>query len=514
MKILATIAIALVATPLGLGAQARGGGASRTGGAASSSSAPRTSSSSSAGRTSSSSAQVGRSSGSNRQAAPSSGAQVNRNSNTVTSKGLGSTTTTPPRTGSATRTSPSNAANRASSNAASGQISARPNTTAGSVQGDNRNAASASRTPSTGRTPAASNSTPSTSAGRTPSASRTPAASNSTPSTTERTPATGSRTPAASSRTPASGNRTPAASNRTPATNERTPAVSDRTPAASGRTPATSDRRSDRPRPGDVPQNYRGGEPPRGVVRMDEHRDIHRVPPRMRPPMEYNRPVVFFRPGIHYYGYRILSLPAAITRLICMGIEYYLWDNVYYRMYGNSYYICRPPVGVVFAPDLYEMELAACRFAYYNNVYQTYRTINDNAAIITEQNRIIAQNNATIAAQNAQIALNATKAQASYNKANELGLVQKYADAQVEYFYDDGVFFVKNQDGKYEVIVPPAGALVPELPDDYDTITIGDNEYFKVDDTVFRLTVVDGSAYFEVLGQLTGELAALYEQTA
>ena len=39
--------------------------------------------------------------------------------------------------------------------------------------------------------------------------------------------------------------------------------------------------------------------------------------------------------------------------------------------------------------------------------------------------------------------------------ASQLGLVQSYADASVNYYY---------QDGSYYVIVPPAGALVEELP--------------------------------------------------
>ena len=73
-----------------------------------------------------------------------------------------------------------------------------------------------------------------------------------------------------------------------------------------------------------------------------------------------------------------------------------------------------------------------------------------------------------------------------------------------------GVFFTKGVDGKYTVIVPPAGALVTSLPDDYDVITLNGVEYYKVDDTVYRMTVSDGTAYFEVLGQMTGALAEQY----
>ena len=73
------------------------------------------------------------------------------------------------------------------------------------------------------------------------------------------------------------------------------------------------------------------------------------------------------------------------------------------------------------------------------------------------------------------------------------------------------VKFIKNSDGKYVTIVPPAGALVQELPDDYDTITLEGKEYYKVDDTVYKLTIIDGSPYFEVLGQMTGTLAQKYD---
>ena len=59
-------------------------------------------------------------------------------------------------------------------------------------------------------------------------------------------------------------------------------------------------------------------------------------------------------------------------------------------------------------------------------------------------------------------------------------------------------------------IVPPAGALIEELPEDYRTVILGGEEYYAVDDTVYRMTVVGGSPYFEVLGQMTGSLAGQF----
>ena len=263
---------------------------------------------------------------------------------------------------------------------------------------------------------------------------------------------------------------------------------------------------ADRSAPGTVrsrtnaPRNYSGSSAPREVrMRPGPGRNIERIPPRHRDPMPFNRAVRFWDGGHHYFGYRVSYLPARYVREVYWGVPYYVLDGIYYRHYAGHYYICRPPFGVYFDPVLDNLAYSVCRFAYYYDVYNTYRTINENAQ--------------TIASQNAQIALNSERAARAYENANKLGLVQGYADANVEYYYEDGVFFTKDKSGKYVTIVPPAGALVQELPDDYETITLSDGkEYYKVDDTVYQMTIIDGSPYFEVLGQLTGELAEKYNQ--
>ena len=261
-----------------------------------------------------------------------------------------------------------------------------------------------------------------------------------------------------------------------------------------------------------APRNFEGGREPR-EIRMSPGpgHNMERIPPRHRDPMPYGRAVRFWDGGHHYFGYRVSYLPTRYVRVDYWGVPYYLLDGIYYRHYGGYYYVCRPPFGVFFDPVL-DLVYTSCRFAYYYDVYNTYRTINENAQTIASQNATIAANNATIARQNADIALNTERAAQSYKEADKLGLVQSYADAGVEYFYEDGVFFIKDKNGKYVTIVPPAGALVQELPDDYDTITINGDEYYKVDDTVYKLTIIDGSPYFEVLGQLTGSLAEKYNQ--
>lgn len=53
------------------------------------------------------------------------------------------------------------------------------------------------------------------------------------------------------------------------------------------------------------------------------------------------------------------------------------------------------------------------------------------------------------------------------------------------------------------VIAPPAGALVESLPEDYEVVTLSDgNVYYKVDNTIYRMTIDDGKPYFEVVGQM------------
>lgn len=109
---------------------------------------------------------------------------------------------------------------------------------------------------------------------------------------------------------------------------------------------------------------------------------------------------------------------------------------------------------------------------------------------------------ANIAANMAWTAVNMAYAQQTYELAKQLKLAQSAAEADAEYLYRDGVFYTRAANGEYMVIVPPAGALVEALPDDFETVTIDGNDYYKVDDTVYALVIIDGKAYFEVIGQL------------
>lgn len=254
--------------------------------------------------------------------------------------------------------------------------------------------------------------------------------------------------------------------------------------------------------------NYSGRE--RGTVRRDNNGNVNRVAPRDRDYVNNDKPGTFYGKDSHYFGYKIHTLPSNYKHTSSWGVDYYYYNNVYYRRYNDYYVVCRPPFGVVIAKDVANMLFARVRFAYYASVYHAYDVIDSNYRTILQQNRIIAQNNARIARQNSSLALNSSRALSSYEIANALGLVQSYAGINTDYYYEDGVFYTVNKKGNYEVIVPPAGALVDELPDDYDVIVLNGNEYYKVDDTVYRSVLIEGTPCLEVLGQMYGSMAKQY----
>jgi hypothetical protein len=77
--------------------------------------------------------------------------------------------------------------------------------------------------------------------------------------------------------------------------------------------------------------------------------------------------------------------------------------------------------------------------------------------------------------------------------------------ANTNYYYNNGYFYKELYDGRYEVVVPPAGALVYSLPDYYETLTLNGVLYYKVYDTLYSLTVdSSGTPAFMVVGQMNG----------
>lgn len=246
------------------------------------------------------------------------------------------------------------------------------------------------------------------------------------------------------------------------------------------------------------------------AIRLDDDRNISRVPPRERGYMSYDRIPSFYEDDLHMYGYRIHTLPPSHKRYTYWGVDYYFHNNVYYRRYGNSYVVCRPPIGIAIDLGRRDIHFSRVHFAYYYDVYRPFDVVDRNYRVILEQNREIARNNAILARQNQALALNSSRALSSYEIARALGLIQSFAGIDKDYFYQDGVFYTVKRNGRFEVIVPPAGALVDELPDDYDIIVLNGVEYYKVDDTVYRLVLIDGIPCLEVLGQMYGSMAHRY----
>lgn len=245
-------------------------------------------------------------------------------------------------------------------------------------------------------------------------------------------------------------------------------------------------------------------------MRVDDTHNMYRVAPRHRDPMPWDRPGNFWGDHPHYYGYRVNSLPPSWRRISHWGMDYYYYNGIYYRPFGGSYVVCRPPFGTPLERAIDRAILRAIRFAYYCDTYRTYSRAFDYYNVIARQNQIIAQQNARLIAMNSGYALNANRALSAYELANQLGLVQSYAYANSEYYYQDGVFYTISPSGVFTTIVPPAGALVSSLPDDYEVIVMNGIEYYMVDNTVYRTTLFDGVPYLEVLGQMYGSLYTQY----
>ncbi|MBR1407166.1 MAG: hypothetical protein IJ578_09600 [Bacteroidales bacterium] len=486
---LAALALAgMLAMPLGAQAQTRRSGSSSSAGRSTSttsgsssssnrSSAVRSSSSSSQTRSSSSSAVRSSSSSQTRSSAT----QVTRQSNTGRSTS----------TGSATRSSSTSSQTRSSSSSAvrsSSSSSATRSATAPTQSSQVRRGTTTSGSSSTG---SATRSSSTSSQTRSSSATRSSATSGSQQAVRSSSSAA-TASPSSSNSQQVRRSSTSASSGSVAANNNVT---------RRGLSPVTQEMQS---KSSNAPANNNYGD-----YRVDNH-NVQRIPPRERDFMTYDRPGAFWGRDPHYFGWRIQTLPPRYRRVRYFGIDYYFYNNVYYRPYAGHYVICRPPFGVVIEIAPRRVSLATVAFAYYHNVYRTYNGWDSYSRYIDEQNRIIAQNNATIAAQNAAIAMNLNAAQNSYSIANQLGLAQSYAYANQQYYYEDGVFYIINRKGSYEVIVPPAGALVETLPEDYETLTLGGHEYYRVDDTVYRMVMVQGRPYLEVLGQMYGDMARRY----
>lgn len=202
------------------------------------------------------------------------------------------------------------------------------------------------------------------------------------------------------------------------------------------------------------------------------------IPPKRdswkRPYMREDRkPRPNIHHGHHYYGYRVKTLPIGHTVVHYGGVSYHFHNGIYYRPYGVEYVICRPPVGAYFARSLFDLTLTSIKINMLTNAARK------------------AARAATLAAEYAAI-------NSSYRVRTASQIAETIAYDNQDYYYDDGVFYIiKN--GNYYVIEPPVGALVTQLPYDYEVITLRGDDYYIVDNALYEVVVIDGNLYFQVM---------------
>ena len=165
-----------------------------------------------------------------------------------------------------------------------------------------------------------------------------------------------------------------------------------------------------------------------------------------RPMASHHHSVRPPRPHRPYYaplfGHRVSYLPHGYVVRHIGGRPYYYYDGIYYRPYRyGGYYVCRPPLGTVFAATLFDAAMTA-------------------VAINTIRDEI--------------------------NRAVE------------DYYYQNGVFYTREND-EYRVVEAPVGAQIDQIPSDYEEVQINGETYYKVEDTLYKPTVVNGRLVFEVV---------------
>ena len=206
------------------------------------------------------------------------------------------------------------------------------------------------------------------------------------------------------------------------------------------------------------------------------HRPAHRAPIYSRPYLEpRHRPMPSYHRGYHYFGHRIHTLPIGYS-LVRVGYrDYYYYDGIYYRPYWDGgYYVCRPPLGTRIAATLFDVAMTTIAI----------NTIRNEI----ERARAAAELSSIYAARNASYTVRTSDDYYNTNLLNQAGQ---------DYYYQDGVFYTL-RNGEYCVIEAPIGALVDEIPEDYDEVELGGKTYYQVEDTLFKPTIIDGKLRFEV----------------
>ncbi len=238
-------------------------------------------------------------------------------------------------------------------------------------------------------------------------------------------------------------------------------------------------------RPSNAPGNRPGATiRPKGDPRPSVQ--YHNRPPRPRgsafdrPFLEPRHiPMPSYRYGDHYFGHRLHTLPRGYTMIHVGGLDYYYLDGIYYRPYrAGGYYVCRPPLGTRIASTLFNVALTAIAI-------NTLRNEVERAQRAATLSRVYATTNTGYVVRTSD----------DYYNTNLVGQLNQ------DYYYQDGVFYILNN-GEYYVIEPPIGALVTQIPTDYDEIELDGRTYYLVENTLYKTTVIDGALYFEVVSNL------------
>ncbi|MBR5100749.1 MAG: hypothetical protein IKX34_05550 [Bacteroidales bacterium] len=206
----------------------------------------------------------------------------------------------------------------------------------------------------------------------------------------------------------------------------------------------------------------------------------HRGPEYARPYLEpKHKPMPSYRYGDHYFGHRIHSLPRNYVVMRIGNVDYYYCDGIYYRRYWlGGYYVCRPPRGTAVTSTLFNVALTAIAI---NTIRDEIARARRAAAIST--------------------GYGTTKTDYVVRTSDDYLNTNLVNQAGQDYYYQDGVFYIL-KNGQYYVIEPPIGALVTEIPNDYDEVEIEGRTYYQVEDTLYKATVIDGALYFEVVCNL------------
>ena len=235
------------------------------------------------------------------------------------------------------------------------------------------------------------------------------------------------------------------------------------------------------------PNNDRFGDPmygnkPHKPAAVQYHNNL---PPKHGPGYERpylepkHKPMPSYRYGDHFFGHRINTLPRGYVVMRIGGHDYYYANGIYYRRYLlGGYYVCRPPRGTAITSTLFNVALTAIAI----------NTIRDEIARTNRAARLSTRYGTT----NTGYVVRTSDDYYNTNLLNQAGQ---------DYYYQDGVFYIL-KNGQYYVIEPPIGALVTEIPNDYEEIELDGRTYYQVEDTLYKATVIDGALYFEVVCNL------------